>query len=97
MAKYCEICKKGVMSGNKVSHSNRHTRTYWAPNVQKVSAIIDGQKRRVTVCTRCLRSGKVQRTIYRPELLIHLEKIPAVFFLAGILIYIVLIDISVLQ
>ena len=63
MAKYCEICKKGVMSGNKVSHSNRHTRTYWAPNVQKVSAIIDGQKRRVTVCTRCLRSGKVQRTI----------------------------------
>jgi len=57
MAKYCEICKKGVMSGN------RHTRTYWAPNVQKVSAIIDGQKRRVTVCTRCLRSGKVQRTI----------------------------------
>ncbi len=23
MAKYCEICNKGIMSGNSVSHSNR--------------------------------------------------------------------------
>lgn len=63
MAKYCEICQKGVMSGNKVSHSNRRSRTYWAPNVQKVNAIVDGTKKKVHVCTRCLRSGKVQRTV----------------------------------
>lgn len=62
MAKYCEICQKGVMSGNKVSHSNRKTRTYWAPNVQKVKALVSGKEQRVSVCTRCLRSGKVQRS-----------------------------------
>ena len=39
MGKYCEICKKGVMSGNLVSHSNRKTRTTWAPNIQTVHAV----------------------------------------------------------
>lgn len=63
MAKYCEICGKGVMSGNNVSHSKRHTRTHWSPNVQKVNAIVNGTKKRVRVCTSCLKSGKVQRTI----------------------------------
>jgi len=63
MAKYCEICQKGVMSGNKVSKSNRHSRTYWAPNIQRVKAVIDGSKKSINVCTRCLRTGKVQRTV----------------------------------
>ena len=61
MAKYCEICKKGIMSGNTVSHSNRKSRRTWAPNVQRVSAVVDGSPKRVYVCTRCLRSGKVTR------------------------------------
>ena len=42
MGKYCEICKKGVMSGNLVSHSNRKTRTTWAPNIQTVHAVVNG-------------------------------------------------------
>jgi len=63
MAKYCDLCQKGVMSGNKVSHSKRRTRTYWAPNVQKVSAIVNGTRKSLNVCTRCLRSGNVQRTV----------------------------------
>jgi len=29
------------------------------PNLQKVNALVDGKKKRVRVCTRCLRSGKV--------------------------------------
>ncbi len=61
MAKYCEVCKKGIMSGNTVSHSNRKSRRTWAPNVQRVSAVVDGSPKRVYVCTRCLRSGKVTR------------------------------------
>jgi len=61
MAKFCEICKKGIMSGNTVSHSNRKSRRTWAPNVQRVSAVIAGVPKRVYVCTRCLRSGKVSR------------------------------------
>ena len=63
MGKFCEVCKKGTMSGNLVSHSNRKTRTSWAPNIQHVRVVVDGTPKRMDVCTRCLRSGKVQRSI----------------------------------
>ncbi len=63
MGKYCEICHKGVMSGNNVSHSNHKTRTSWAPNTQKVRVLVNGTPTRMSVCTRCLRSGKVQRAL----------------------------------
>jgi large subunit ribosomal protein L28 len=61
MAKYCEICGKGITTGNNVSHSNRKSKRTWAPNVQRVSAVVDGAPKRLYVCTRCLRSGKVVR------------------------------------
>ena len=61
MAHMCEVCGKGIMSGNNVSHSNRHTKAAWKPNVQTVRAVVDGEVKRVNVCTRCLRSGKVTR------------------------------------
>lgn len=61
MAKFCEVCKKGIVSGNTVSHSHRKSKRTWSPNVQRVRAIVDGSPKRMYVCTRCLRSGKVVR------------------------------------
>ena len=61
MANYCEICGKGTMSGMNVSHSHLKTKRTWKPNIQRVRAIVDGDVKRINVCTRCLRSGKVQR------------------------------------
>ena len=61
MAKYCEVCHKGIMSGNNVSHSHKKTKRKWAPNVKRVSVIENGSPKKMYVCTRCLRSGKVQR------------------------------------
>lgn len=63
MAKFCEICGKGTMAGCNVSHSNRHTNRTLLPNIQQVRAVVDGQIKRVNVCTRCLRSGKVNRAL----------------------------------
>ncbi|HIS00551.1 MAG TPA: 50S ribosomal protein L28 [Candidatus Excrementavichristensenella intestinipullorum] len=63
MGKFCEVCHKGVTSGNNVSHSNRKTRRTWAPNTQRVHVIVNGVPKRMFVCTRCLRSGKVQRAV----------------------------------
>ena len=63
MGKYCEVCKKGTMSGNLVSQSNRKTKRSWAPNIQSVHVVIDGKTQKLNVCTRCLRSGKVVRSI----------------------------------
>ena len=63
MANFCEICGKGTMSGMNVSHSHLKTKKTWKPNIQRVRAVVDGEVKRVNVCTRCLRSGKVQRAL----------------------------------
>ncbi len=59
----CEVCGKGVISGNKVSHSNRHSRRSWRANIRTVKALVNGSPQKIKVCTRCLRSGKVERAI----------------------------------
>ncbi len=63
MGKFCEVCQKGMMSGNNVSHSNRKSRRVWAPNTQRVNVLVGGAKKSMYVCTRCLRSNKVIRAI----------------------------------
>ena len=63
MANFCEICGKGTVTGMNVSHSHLKTKRTWTPNIQRVRAIVDGEVKRVNVCTRCLRSGKVQRDV----------------------------------
>ncbi len=57
----CEFCGKQRMVGHKVSHSNVKTKKQQHANVQRIRAIVDGQPKRVHVCTRCLRSGKVSK------------------------------------
>ena len=41
MGKFCEICEKGTLNGNNVSHSNRKTHRTWAPNVQSVRVVVN--------------------------------------------------------
>ncbi len=55
MAK-CELCGKGPQFGHNVSHSKRRTNRRWLPNIQKAVIMVDGQAKRVNVCTRCLRT-----------------------------------------
>jgi large subunit ribosomal protein L28 len=64
MSRKCEICGKGQVSGNTVSHSNRHTKRKWNANIQNVRVVDEnGSVRKASVCTRCLRSGKVNRAV----------------------------------
>ena len=63
MANVCEVCNKSMMSGMNVSHSPLKTKRRWKPNIQRVRALVNGEVKRINVCTRCLRSGKVQRAI----------------------------------
>lgn len=63
MSKKCEICGKAQVSGNSVSHSNRHTRRKWNANIQSVKLEENGTVRKANVCTRCIRSNKVNRAI----------------------------------
>ncbi|MBW3565210.1 MAG: 50S ribosomal protein L28 [Acidobacteria bacterium] len=61
MARMCEVCGKKPVSGNNVSHANNVTKRRWLPNLQRVRAVVDGTVRRIRVCTRCIRSGKVAK------------------------------------
>ena len=63
MASVCEVCGKGMMSGNNVSHSHVKTKRKWKPNIQHVRALVKGEVKRVNVCTSCLRSGSVERAV----------------------------------
>lgn len=63
MSRKCEVCGKGVISGAQYSHSHRASKRTWAPNIKKVRALVKGATKSVHVCTRCLRSGKVERAI----------------------------------
>lgn len=62
MAK-CAVCGKGQVVGIQLSHSHIRTKRTWSPNLQRVKALVNGTPKRIMVCTRCLRSGKVQRAV----------------------------------
>jgi large subunit ribosomal protein L28 len=59
MARQCDVCGKHRSVGNKVSHANNKTKRTWRPNLQRVHAKIGTAGRRLLVCTRCIRSGRV--------------------------------------
>jgi len=61
MAFKCELCGKGPLVGNQVSHANNKTKKRTLPNLQRVRAVVDGSHRRIRVCTRCLKAGKVTK------------------------------------
>ncbi|NOY87864.1 MAG: 50S ribosomal protein L28 [FCB group bacterium] len=63
MAKVCEICGKKPITGNNVSHAHNITKRRFLPNLQKVRVVIDGTPKRITVCTSCLKAGKVTKNI----------------------------------
>jgi len=63
MAKRCEICGKGPMVGHNVSHAHNLTKRRWLPNLQRVRAVIDGQVKRIRVCTQCIKSGRVVKAV----------------------------------
>ena len=59
MAKVCEVCGKAPVVGRQHSHANNVSARRFEPNLQLVRAIIGGGVKRIRVCTRCIRSGKV--------------------------------------
>ncbi len=63
MGRVCEICGRRPRAGNKVSHSNRKSRRFWKPNVAKLFVEYEGAKRRMYVCMKCLKRGKVKKVI----------------------------------
>lgn len=61
----CEICQKTVSHGNKLSitrsHISKRSPRTWKPNLRRVKVDLNGQTKRIYVCAKCLKNGKVKR------------------------------------
>ena len=64
MARRCEICGKGPLVGNNVSHANNKTKTRSLPNLRSVRAVVGRSVTRLRVCTRCLKAGRVVKAAH---------------------------------
>lgn len=59
----CAICGKQKTIGNNVSHANNKTKKIIMPNLQRMRVITKKGVKRLTICTRCLRSGAVKKAV----------------------------------
>jgi len=65
MAQVCEFCGKGPQFGNNISHAHNVTRRRWSANLQPVKAVVNGNSKKVRVCTSCIKSGKVVKAVVK--------------------------------
>ncbi len=61
MSYRCAVCEKAAQAAHNVSHSNRKSRKWQTPNLQRVHVVLGGRPTHALVCTRCIRSGKVAK------------------------------------
>ena len=67
MAQHCQFCGKTPMSGHRVSHAHNVTNRKWNLNLKTVRAVVGGASKKVSACTRCIRSGKVKKAAPRKK------------------------------
>ncbi len=66
MAAVCELCGKGSHFGNRVARTGtrgwvkRRSKRKFKPNLRKVRVEVDGEVKRMKICTKCLKSRKVE-------------------------------------
>lgn len=65
MGKVCSICGKGRQIGYSISHAHNKSKKVWKPNIQKVRTVQSGKTTKAYVCTRCIRTGCVQKPAKR--------------------------------
>ncbi|RPJ77001.1 MAG: 50S ribosomal protein L28 [Desulfobacteraceae bacterium] len=61
MSRICAICGKKPIVGSHISHAHNVTKRRFNPNLQRVRVLRAGQAKTLVVCTRCIKSGRVQK------------------------------------
>ena len=59
MSRVCDVTGKKPLKGHLVSHANNKTIRRWYPNLQVMRTKVEGETKRVRVCTGCIRSNKL--------------------------------------
>ena len=63
MSKKCEICGKGDLKAARLTFSHKQIVKRQSPNLQEIRVNVNGQIKKMAVCTSCLRAGKVQKAV----------------------------------
>lgn len=63
MAQRCDLCGKGPAFGHRISHAHNVSKRRWLPNLATIRAMVGGTPKRLRVCTRCLKAGKVTKVV----------------------------------
>jgi len=63
MSRECAVCGKTSLKANKVSFSNKHHGYHQQPNLQPMKAVLNGQVKKIRVCTSCIKANKVQKAV----------------------------------
>jgi large subunit ribosomal protein L28 len=63
MAQRCELCGKGPSIGHKISHAHNLTKRRWMANLVSLRGRVGSTVKRMRVCTRCLKAGKVAKVV----------------------------------
>ena len=74
MARICEICQKKPLMGKTIARRGISKKAggiglkttgisirRFLPNLQSVRALVNGGVRRIRICTKCLKAGKIQK------------------------------------
>ena len=68
MSYRCDLTGKGKQFGNHVSHSQRHVKRSWKPNLQTKTLVIDGQKVKLRLAASTIRTlNKYQAELAKQE------------------------------
>jgi large subunit ribosomal protein L28 len=75
MARECYICGKKPVSGRTIARRGMakskggvgqritgKTLRRFSPNIQMVNAIINGKKKKIRACAKCIKAGKVKKS-----------------------------------
>jgi large subunit ribosomal protein L28 len=70
MFKKCALCEKGELTGKTISRKGQYkakggtgskiarwTMRKFLPNLQKIRIVINGTRKQVYVCTKCIKKG----------------------------------------
>jgi len=63
MSKRCDVCGKKAQTVNHRSHALNATKRKFQPNLQRVRTEIDGEVKRIKICTSCLKANKVKKIV----------------------------------
>ncbi|MGH9417030.1 MAG: 50S ribosomal protein L28 [Terriglobales bacterium] len=65
MARVCDLCGKGPLSGNRISHAHNVTKRRWNVNLQNTRVQRGGGAVNLRLCTACIHSGKLPKPLRR--------------------------------